>query len=174
MYNVEQIQEETEFSKSRIYGYIQEGKVILPEDSPIKCGKNKSVVCLTTKEIFNSIKDAQEKYNRIDIGLCCSSKKAYSGNHPETGAPLIWRYKEEYDKLTDEEIEEEISHVIKNAKVMNRKIICIETRVVFDTSEEAGKFAKVKYGNITACCKGRQKTAGGYKWMYYDEYLLLN
>lgn len=28
---------------------------------------------------------------------------------------------------------------------------------------------ELNINNITACCKGRQKTSGGYMWEYYDE-----
>ena len=32
-------------------------------------------------------------------------------------------------------------------------------------SKETG----INYSCITACCRGKQKTAGGYIWKYYEE-----
>ena len=48
-------------------------------------------------------------------------------------------------------------------KTSNKRVICVETGEVFDSIREAN----VKYGfnisNICAVCKGKQKTAYGYK-----------
>lgn len=59
---------------------------------------NKSIICLTTGEIFNSIKEAGVNY-KIDgscISKCCKNKIKYSGRHPETGDKLVWMYYDEY------------------------------------------------------------------------------
>lgn len=50
-----------------------------------------------------------------------------------------------------------------------KKVICVETGKVFDTVKEAEQW--LGKGGITPCCKGKNKTAGKYHWMYYDEYL---
>lgn len=39
----------------------------------------------------------------------------------------------------------------------------------FDSAKEAGKSLGIDSSNITAVCKCRQKTAGGFKWRYEDE-----
>ena len=52
------------------------------------------IKCLTTKEIFNSIKEAFEKYKIAASGIsrCCKGKAKYAGKHPETGDPMVWEY----------------------------------------------------------------------------------
>lgn len=40
----------------------------------------------------------------------------------------------------------------------------------FHTAHEAERATGVRNGNIGRCCKGRSKTAGGYKWRYALEY----
>jgi hypothetical protein len=52
-----------------------------------------------------------------------------------------------------------------------KKVICIETGQVFDTVKEAQEW--LGKGNISKCLRGRTKTAGGYTWMYYDEWLAM-
>lgn len=47
-----------------------------------------------------------------------------------------------------------------------RKVICIETGEVFCSIKEAEKSKKTS--NISACCIGTHKTAGGYHWQYYE------
>lgn len=41
----------------------------------------------------------------------------------------------------------------------------------YDTMEEACKNVKIHKSNLCKCCKGKYNTTGGYKWMYYDDYL---
>ena len=45
---------------------------------------------------------------------------------------------------------------------------------IWNSSCEAEKECKFNRGNINGCCKGRLKTYKGYKWMYYDYYIVLN
>ncbi len=35
---------------------------------------------------------------------------------------------------------------------------------------EAKRELGIKQGNIRKCCRGKRKTAGGYRWMYYSDY----
>jgi rubrerythrin len=71
---------------------------------------SKSVICITTGEIFKSIADAGRKYNinQCGIGECCRDKykiigRKSAGKHPITGEPLQWMYYEEYIKQTNTE-----------------------------------------------------------------------
>lgn len=42
-----------------------------------------------------------------------------------------------------------------------------ETRV-FDSALKAHLITGVNHGNINQCCRGKRKTAGGWKWSYLD------
>ena len=58
---------------------------------------SKKIKCITTNEIFNSIKEAKEKYN-INYGSicsCCKGRYKFAGKHPITGEKLVWEYYEE-------------------------------------------------------------------------------
>ena len=52
------------------------------------------VVCITTNEVFNTIKEGAEKYNIHDSGIskCCNNKCKSSGKHPITDEKLIWKF----------------------------------------------------------------------------------
>lgn len=56
----------------------------------------RKVICITTGEIFNYIKEAGEKYNvhSTDISKCCKGKYKSAGKHPTTGEKLVWQYTE--------------------------------------------------------------------------------
>jgi len=62
------------------------------------------VICLTTGEIFDSQKEAGEKYNIKNCGnisACCTDKHTSAGKHPITNEPLVWQYYSEYLKLQE-------------------------------------------------------------------------
>ena len=49
-----------------------------------------------------------------------------------------------------------------------KKILCVETNTVYPSAMEAQRQTGIYNSNIIACCKGRYKTTGGYKWKYAD------
>lgn len=50
----------------------------------------------------------------------------------------------------------------------SKKVLCVTTNEVFESMSDASRKYNVDVSNITACCKGRRKTAGGLKWAYTD------
>lgn len=58
----------------------------------------KKVICLNTKEIFNSIAEANKNFNITSIGICCKGRSKYAGKHPSTGEKLKWMYYKDYIK----------------------------------------------------------------------------
>lgn len=47
-----------------------------------------------------------------------------------------------------------------------REVVCIDTGEVFANATQAGKAVGTARQNITACCTGRRKKAGGFQWKY--------
>lgn len=64
---------------------------------------------------------------------------------------------------------EDTKNKIREAKY--KKVYCIELDKVFDSIGEASEELKISRSHISACCKGKQKTCGGYHWKYYEDYL---
>lgn len=70
---------------------------------PIESLKNSSlieprkIICITTGEIFNSMKEGTKKYNAANISYCCLGKRKYAGKLPD-GTKLVWMYYEDYLK----------------------------------------------------------------------------
>ena len=68
-----------------------------------------------------------------------------------------------------------------NSNLHTRKVICLNTKHVFNSIVEACILYNIKSpSNITACCIGYYKSAGRdinnekLRWMYYDDYLELS
>lgn len=52
-----------------------------------------------------------------------------------------------------------------------KPIICIETGEIFScTGEAVERGYGTSQANISGCCHGRNKTSGGYHWMYVEDY----
>lgn len=77
------------------YIAIEEGREYIPIKNTARKYKTRPVLCETTGESFNSIKEASEFYGVSEgsISSCCSyGDNMTAGKDPETGEPLIWSY----------------------------------------------------------------------------------
>ena len=50
-----------------------------------------------------------------------------------------------------------------------KKVICVETKEIFNSISEASRLKKVCASEICKCCKDNTKTASGYHWRYAEE-----
>ncbi len=56
--------------------------------------------------------------------------------------------------------------IAERIKKKNKAVVCIETKEQFESLNAASIFANVSPSKIGACCRGKQKTAGGYHWKF--------
>ena len=54
------------------------------------------------------------------------------------------------------------------AKKLSKPVYCEELDRVFDGARQAARELGINNGNIVKCCKGKQKTTGGYHWRYAE------
>lgn len=135
----------------------------------------KAIICITTDEIFTNIMDASRKYNVSDTGIryCCQGK-IYTSGKLEDGTPLRWVYLEDYRKMTDEE-----KDTLKNStKCRIKKVVCLNTNVVFNSSTIAGKWCGVSKHVIRRSATNERASGGKHpetgeklQWMYYEDYI---
>lgn len=118
---------------------------------------NREVICIETKEIFKSIADASKKIGGISI-----SQKVLNDLHYTRGG-YHWMYLDDYNKTTSINIPMKRTG---NAK----KVICIETKEIFDSVISGAKKNNADPSEIVKCCKNYSKTAKGYHWAYLDDY----
>ena len=55
-----------------------------------------------------------------------------------------------------------------------KKVICVETKQIFNSIQDVADFLGVTHQSVASVCRGERKTCCGYHWMFYDDYLLLN
>lgn len=55
-----------------------------------------------------------------------------------------------------------------NRKDLSKKILCVETGEVFESTMDAHRKTGINQSNISAVCLGSRKTAGKLHWRYYN------
>lgn len=59
----------------------------------------------------------------------------------------------------------------KATEARKKAVVCLELEEVFESASEAARhFPKLSQSKVTMCCQGQRKTAGGFHWLYLDEY----
>lgn len=144
------------------------------------------VICLNTREVFDTLKQAGEKYNieKGNLSSNCKNDKLSAGKHPETGEKLVWRYYEEYIKMNEREITDALDKAINYGKGSNNKsaraVVLLNTGELFNTMKDASEKYNINSADISSVCSGRRKSAGKHPitnqkliWMKAEGYKTL-
>ena len=81
--------------------------------------------------------------------------------------------KEEIEDLNAEK--DDVAKIIEeenNKSEEDKKVICLDTGIVYENSKDAESKTVAKANAITRCCRGNCKRAGKLRWQYYSDYLL--
>ena len=111
-------------------------------------------------QTFDSAKQASEQLNisHGNICACCRDERNFAGNYQ-------WKYVDsnkkiyKITKIENPVYKETIQQYDKN------NILIAE----YETISEAHKKTNIHMGNISSCCKGTRKSAGGYIWKIKQE-----
>ena len=117
------------------------------------CTSKRKIICLETKEVYDSAM-AIEKilgFANANIIACCRGKLS-------TAYGYHWLYLEDF----------EIGLCKIKQDKRKKKVYCITTDTTYESAAEAARATKIERANISACCAGRLKSAGGYKWRYAE------
>lgn len=123
----------------------------------------KPIICLENLKIYKSCLEA-ERFTGSDnshILRCC--KGIYT-----TVNGLHWMFYEDYCNSTQEQIVQILATKTNHGE---KEVYCIELNKKFNSISEAKRFFNLKGSNLSSVCNGKQKTFGGYHWMYYKDYL---
>lgn len=132
--------------------------------------------------LFNDltfVEAKQKEIEMIDKYNAFTKKYGYNatkGGEGTKGVPCSEETKKKISKANKghkftEEAKRRISESLKGNIPYNcKKVLCIETGIIYDSMHIAEKETGAKYKNISKVCKGEygRKTAGGYHWQYYE------
>ena len=134
----------------------------------------RKIYCIEEDKVYDGameLSKALELKNESNIYACCNRKHKYKSIK---GKHLVWL--DEWESWNNKQ-KEEWKKWAFNSKTGKKKVICLETGVVYESIANAENITKINGSTISSCCIGRYKSAGkledGTKlhWMYYDEYL---
>lgn len=115
---------------------------------------------------INDVVLKNKEFNKHTVYCVLNSKDSKKGHAHKTAYGFCWVYKKEY--LDDFNYSEYFN--IRNSEYKNKvNMLNVDTREIiktFDSITEASKYVNCRASNITACCKGRQRTAKGYIFEY--------
>lgn len=140
--------------KEKIAKSTKEALKNLSEEKKIKIKTSykhrKSVVCIETNKIYNSITECAEKLDisRSEIRLVCEGKRISAKN-------MTFRYV--------------VNGVIQHIQVENkakRKIMCVQTQKKYESITQASQELNLRHQHISAVLNGRQKTTKGLSFVY--------
>jgi group I intron endonuclease len=127
--------------------------------------EHKKIICLDNKEVFASSTELRKKLKFSNSQMstlrrCLSGQvKTYKGKH--------YLYYNDYIQKIDDGYD--FSNLLAS-EGRRKKVICLETKKVFNSSWEASDYIGVPKGRVSANIIRKTKTKG-YTFMYYTDYI---
>ena len=115
-----------------------------------------------TKETRKKMSEAHSGKNGVWYGKHFSEQhrkklsEAHKGKNAGENSYL-------YGKTKSKEVKQKIG------EALGKSVMCIETRKIYISTREAERQTKIANQNISSCCRGKYKTAGGFHWKYVEE-----
>ena len=111
-------------------------------------------------KVWDSIKDASENFNitPTPIRYVCSGKT-------KTSCDFIWMYLDDYDK-NGIDIKKYFNNDMRNISPVLQYTKDMKFIREYNSINEAYEITKIN--NISACCRGIQKSSGGFIWKYKE------
>lgn len=181
-------------SNERQYGYnIQNGGNCIgtfSEETKKKISKalKGNINGINSRRGKHHTESAKEKLRQAILGRHLSEetkKKISNSNKGKTKGPLK---KETKEKLRKHNLGKKLSEETKQKISQNsarywlgktkpkeffekesKKVICIETGIIYYSTNEVERQTKIKQSSISAVCNGKRKTAGKMHWEFYKE-----
>lgn len=142
---------------------LEENKEDIKEVATEKVELANDIVKTQTEPISESVDTIEEDTNVVEV----AEEKVV-----EEVAEVQENEKEEIEDLNAEDDVAKIIEEENNKSEEDKKVICLDTGIVYENSKDAESKTVAKANAITRCCRGNCKKAGKLRWQYYKDYLL--
>jgi len=103
----------------------------------------------------NRSKASKEKWESVDY-----QKKVSNGRKK------MWENSSEEVK---KKMLANLNHTGLGGKSRSKKVECIETHMIYNSTREAERLTGISHSNISLVCNGKRKTAGKFHWRYIEK-----
>jgi hypothetical protein len=112
--------------------------------------------------VFDLVNNAENL--DTEKGFSASLRESYAQRKARGG-------KVKSEQIIVEDYAEAISDVLRKLQNIGQKraVICIETQIVYNGVNDAGRITGIQSANISDACRGLRITAGKYHWAYADD-----
>ena len=119
--------------------------------------KRKEVICIELDITYESIAEAARQ-----TGISRENIKSAVNNLRSSAGGYHWA------RVTDATRIQELRSLAGKVKAAKRKILCVETGIVYESIAAAARAVGCCGSAISAVLCGRLKTTKGYRWEYYN------
>lgn len=131
---------------------------VLEKNGQLNKYNAKRVICYETNVIYKSASDAVKQTNIKGIARTCLHYATCAGGYH-------WFF-------VDEDIDRE-KYVKEHPLIyINNKVVCLETKKIYNSVEEVAKEFKVSKGAIISVCNHKTISCAKYHFLYEREYLI--
>lgn len=132
-----------------------------------KCYQARKVICVNTQEVFSTIKEAAQKYERygvndVNIGKCCKNERRYCGRFDDN-TPIQWAY---YEEGITYSLKNDVDKYIGNSKPIAQYDKRMNLIAVFESAREAERQTGIGYKMISRVCNGERYYTHGYHFEF--------
>lgn len=152
---VDQANDEKELDQKEMY-WIHFFKSEAPNGYNYTKGSRRSIG-------YHHTEETKEKMRRAKEGRYIGADNPFFGKHHSKEQRERWSEQRKGLRHFSEK-------QIKNLRDSHftKKVLCVETGVVYNAIEEAALAVSGKATHITRVCRGKRKTTCGYHWKYVD------
>ena len=114
----------------------------------------------------NNLLSARMKGNKINLGRIISEEEKIKIGRANKGKKHSEETKQKLREINlGRKHTEETKNKMRKPKLrLNKKVINLTTGEIFDSLTKAGEYCGIHSSGITHACKGKQATAGGFRW----------
>lgn len=133
---------------------------------------NFEILCICKKKELNDLEIFYiKKYKTTNSSFGYNIDKGGNGagRMSEETKKKISEAKKGNTVMVGRKLSDEWKKHLSEAQPHKKKVLCIETNIVYESFAEASRKTGLNRTKIVSCCTGNRKSTGGYHFRYADE-----
>lgn len=167
--NIKEISEELKLNRNVISEYLTKGnrlKICSFKKKPLKA----KVVQLDKDNSFIKEWDSIIEASKI-LGITDTMISSCCNNRQRTAGGFKWLFYEDYKNYLSGKLTPKVINNVHGCSIKVVRINKENQTKIYDSITLAAKDNNLNsFAHISSCCKGKRKSAYGYRWMYLEDF----